>query len=645
MPANDTSPEIVMLKNLRGSAKPGGNGKYEIRIPIFQRGIVWSDDQKRKLIESIKLGYPVGSLMAFETFENNKPVWALIDGLQRTSTIIDYLDKPFKIANPALFYSTDILTKIAQILYPDNPVPRISELSELSEVLDEWLRHMETNSSAAGFHAGRLQEHLVEKLFNNVHLSPEKSNKLINYLSEHFFEHINKEIAKIEDATLPFIVYKGPEDQVPEIFERINSEGMKLSKYETFAATWTYSKVQILNPQIKTYIQKKYEELQSKGYVISGLDGDVRDVSEYNLFEYLFGLGKLLTDKHPLIFRKSTDPADPVPLGFVIATIAYQSPISKMKDLSNKLRQVYAGEIINLNNFEIALSKSCQAVEDSLRGFLKIKLNSRMREKQFIPHSDNQIFSYITRYLIERFDSHNNWIEKQENRSAELLKNIPLFYLLDILNGSWSGSGDSRLYRVTWSSDENTISPANDYLNSPTFEEWNSTLESWHSRELGKLQKDRTSNSPEARLLLKFLYQDVMTVVQNETTEFHIEHLWSVEKLRNIISSTNSDGWPIGALSNLALLEKSINETKGSVMLGDFKESDRGRELDSTAWEKIQRFVIWPQCDELKFEKTLTIDAYKEFCRTRFSHLKRIILREVGFSDQVQAEYLRSLSR
>jgi hypothetical protein len=642
MPANDTNPEIVMLKNLRGSTKPNGNGKYEIRIPIFQRGIVWNEEQKRKLIESIKLGYPVGSLMAFETFENNRPVWGLIDGLQRTSTIIDYLDKPFKIADPALFYTGDILTRIAQILFPENPTSRISELTE---VLNEWLKLMETNNPASGFHAGRLQEYLVEKLFNNVYLPQDKSNNLMNYLSEEFFVHIDKEIGKIEDATLPFIIYKGPEDQVPEIFERINSEGMKLSKYETFAATWTFRKVQITNPNVISYIQKKYEELQSRGYVISGLDGDVRDVSEYNLFEYLFGLGKLLTEKHPLIFRASPNPADPVPLGFVIATVAYQLPISKMKDLANKLRETYAGETINLNNFENALSESCRAIEDSLRGFLKIRLNSKTREKQFIPHSDNQIFSYITRYMVERFDSNNNWIEKEQNRSAELLKNIPLFYLLDILNGSWSGSGDSRLYRVTWSVDENGISPASDYLNSPPFDEWNSSLDSWHNRELAKLQKDRSSNTPEARLLLKFLYQDVMTVVQNETIDFHIEHLWSVDKLKNIISSTNSDGWPIGAFSNLALLEKDINQAKGSIMLGDFKETDRGREFGSNTWEKIQKFVIWPQCEDLKFEKSLTKETYIEFCKSRFSELKKIILKEVGFSEQVQAEYLRSLSR
>lgn len=636
-----SDPKIVVLKNLRGSAAPGGNGRYEIKIPQFQRGIVWNEEQKKKLIESIQRGYPVGSLMAYQTTENNRSVWSLIDGLQRTSTILEYLDKPFKIAAPSLFYTLDHSTQISQILFPEDSGSRISQLTE---VLDEWLKLKETNDQASGFHAGKLQQYLVEKLFNNIHLSAEKSIKLIDYLSEEFFEHINQEIAKIEDASLPFIIYTGPEDQVPEIFERINTEGMKLSKYETFAATWTFKKVEFSNGEIKTRIRDKYAELEAKGYVISGLAGDSSNLSNFNLFEYLFGLGKHLTEKHPLIFRESRNAAEPVALGFVLATIAYKIPISKMKELASRLGETYAGDSINLDNFEKAVSESCRVVEDSLRGFLKIKLNARSREKQFIPHSDNQIFSYVARYLIERYDYSNDWVEKPINRSSELLRNIPLFYLLDILNGTWAGSGDSRLYRVSWDVTGNSIVPSNEYFNSPSISQWDSTLESWHNRELSKLQKVRTSITSEAKLLLKFLYQDRMSVAQNETIDFDIEHLWSVEKLVGLVSSTNSDGWPIGAFSNLALLEKDINQTKGSTMLGDYK-SDRGRDLDATTWERIQKFVIWPEVEDLQFKKDLNKETYIEFCKSRFIELKKLILIEVGFSAEAQVEYHKLLPR
>jgi hypothetical protein len=316
-----------------------------------------------------------------------------------------------------------------------------------------------------------------------------------------------------------------------------------------------------------------------------------------------------------------------------------------MRDLAAKLGDIYAGDTINLENFENAVIESCKAVEDSLRGFLKIRLNSRTREKQFIPHSDNQIFSYICRYLIERFDPNRNWAERPSNQAATLLKNIPLFYILEILDGTWSGSGDSRLFRVTWTGTEETSLPASDYLNAPTIDSWDTTLESWHNRELAKLQKERTANTAEAKLLLKFLYQDVMTVVQNETVLFDIEHLWSVEKLKALVESTNSDGWPIGAFSNLALLDKEINQTKGSVMLGDYKESREGQSLDTRTWQQISKFVIWPEVEKLRYQETLTKETYIDFCKERFVELKKMILEEVGFSTSDQLRYFENLNR
>lgn len=627
----DTNPQIVVLKNLRGSTNRGGNGSYEIRIPVFQRGIVWNESQKQKLIESIKKGYPVGSLMAYQTFESTsgtpKPVWSLIDGLQRTSTILEYLDKPFKVADPGLFISTEHLGEISKILFADD---HLDQIPAVTETLKSWLSTIATNNPELGFHAGRLQQYLIEHLLGGVILPQEKSQRLLNYLPEKFFAHINKEIAKIEDASIPIIVYTGPEDQVPEIFERINTQGMKLSKYETFAATWTHKKVKINNEEIRDRIRKKYLALEEQGYVITGIVGDLRELDDFNLFEYLFGLGKVLTDNHKLLFKSSPDSTEPVPIGFVVATIAFREPIAKMKDLAAKLGTIYSGNAINLENFEKALTVSCQAIEDCLRSFLSIRLSSRNRERQFLPHSDNQIFSYIARYMIERFDYNNNWLEKSESRVDELIANIPKLYLRDILDGAWAGSGDSRLFRVTWDNSGDSLRPSNEYLQPISRQDWEGTLSNWHNRELSKLQKERSTVSNEAKMLLKFVYQDIITVSRNENTSFDIEHLWSVSKLREIILLNDSDGWPIGAVSNLALLESSLNQAKGSMMLGDWQETESGRQIPRETWAVVQKLVIHPPIQELKHDKELNREKYLDFCRFRFEELKKILFLHLG---------------
>lgn len=58
--------------------------------PEFQRLFRWDIGQKSKLIESLLLGIPVPSIFVFEK-ENG--TWELIDGLQRISTVLEFMGK------------------------------------------------------------------------------------------------------------------------------------------------------------------------------------------------------------------------------------------------------------------------------------------------------------------------------------------------------------------------------------------------------------------------------------------------------------------------------------------------------------------------------------------------------------------------
>ena len=56
--------------------------------PEFQRLFRWDSGQKSKLIESLLLGIPLPSIFVFEKDDGN---WELIDGLQRVSTILEFM--------------------------------------------------------------------------------------------------------------------------------------------------------------------------------------------------------------------------------------------------------------------------------------------------------------------------------------------------------------------------------------------------------------------------------------------------------------------------------------------------------------------------------------------------------------------------
>ena len=61
-----------------------------IKIPKFQRRLVWSEKKKQDLIETLHKGYPFGALLVAPNINNDKETLQLLDGQQRLSTINSY---------------------------------------------------------------------------------------------------------------------------------------------------------------------------------------------------------------------------------------------------------------------------------------------------------------------------------------------------------------------------------------------------------------------------------------------------------------------------------------------------------------------------------------------------------------------------
>lgn len=62
--------------------------------PEYQRNLVWDDQRKSALIESILLRIPIPSFYIDERSDGGKSV---IDGLQRLSTIHEYINGNFRL--------------------------------------------------------------------------------------------------------------------------------------------------------------------------------------------------------------------------------------------------------------------------------------------------------------------------------------------------------------------------------------------------------------------------------------------------------------------------------------------------------------------------------------------------------------------
>jgi vacuolar-type H+-ATPase subunit F/Vma7 len=512
--------------------------------------------------------------------------------------------------------------------------PSHADYSQVESVIESWLKEVKKPELAAGYSSTKLYEYMKDKLPTSQALQDkDRTVEIIEFLNDSLIEQIKNKVDVIASSELPIIVYTGSEENVPEIFERINSQGIKLSKYETFAATWTDIQATIVNQDIREKISDKYAMLKDAGYSISGIEDLEEGEGQYNLFEYLFGLGKILSDKYEYLFPESEDADDLVSASFVMTTIAHKLKTSEMSKLASKLKEMHNGGSIDLSAFEAALFNSCDAVQNSLKKYMSIKLNSAADSKRFLPHSENQIYSLIVRYLIEKYDIEHNWSLRPEPKTSVLLKNIPLFYLLDVLNGEWAGSGDTRLWNTCWiAEDDGTFTRANQYLNTPSKQSWEDALNNWHNKELGKLQFKRTSISADSKLVMKYIYAEIVTVADDVALTFHIEHLWSVKALTDLIqASATKEGWPISAISNLSILTNKVNTMKLDVMLGDFKNSSKGSEVTDAEWSRIQEWLINPSVQDIKHRADFTKEEFIAFCDGRFVSLKSKLLSQLGY--------------
>ncbi|SIR90397.1 DUF262 domain-containing protein [Micromonospora avicenniae] len=101
-------PTIALVDDLLG-----GIGRGEIRVPAFQRPFVWRPAQMLELFDSIERGYPIGSLLLWQTDVQvpsldrigglevppppaGKQISYLLDGHQRVSTLFGVLNRPLR---------------------------------------------------------------------------------------------------------------------------------------------------------------------------------------------------------------------------------------------------------------------------------------------------------------------------------------------------------------------------------------------------------------------------------------------------------------------------------------------------------------------------------------------------------------------
>lgn len=242
-----------------------GNGKAQ--LPDFQRSWVWDDTRICKLIESISSGFPMGAAMFLETGNDsvrfvyrpiegvtannlNTPDYLILDGQQRLTTLYQVFRSSEPVqTRPAnsrertilRHYYIDIRKALDQSADRLEAIISINEKKQLTEDIG---RTVTLDLST------RDNEYKEFMYPLNIALDiVESQNWLIGLLAYHgndpkilgiFQEFQRRILANIQTYKIPVInvTRETSKEAVCQIFENVNTGGVKLTVFELVTATF-----------------------------------------------------------------------------------------------------------------------------------------------------------------------------------------------------------------------------------------------------------------------------------------------------------------------------------------------------------------------------------------------------------------------
>ncbi|MDE2859098.1 MAG: DUF262 domain-containing protein [Chloroflexota bacterium] len=628
MPAlrNAVEIDVWTVGKLMDAVSGNPNGNSRITIPEFQRRLVWSQATRKGLIDSIKRGHPFGSVLIYEDIARGQSArdgnkyYNLIDGLQRTQALksyVEYRNGYFTRAD----LEDEFVDSLAAYLgkYSDEYKDRIRQ------TIVDWVKEKKGYDAQDGWRTENLVEALISSvlkypsdsnLYRDSYFELNRNDSLVRNLGM-FLDDVSSEVKLVLDAKIPVLIYTGPSSELPTVFELLNSRGTVLSRYEIYAAQWMDHRHQIKNTDVIEAIWKKYETLEEEGFTLDvseeAPDEESRRNRRYTLFDYLFGFGQYLADKFPRLFRPVHDDR-PSSVGFNLMTACLGLHVQDMANLPNEINHLQWEEL------ERCLMESSRFIDNILKPILSAPQYGRKRSP--IYHSEFMIISMIATAFQVKFsklDLSENGGWRTDRRS--LKKNIPMFYLYEILHDDWRGSGDGKLYDAVKTLRYVDNAP-------PSAQRWEQVLDDWYydsqiSLVHSKNSKRHIRDSRPEYLLLKYIFAERMAT----TKTYHVEHIIPVALLQSHMEET--DEWPINTIGNLALLEQA-GDLKANVQTYDVMLSEQRRRGDITAEQQEDRLQFYESqllCPANLLPKPLTKDKYEGFLLERFELLKSEFLR------------------
>lgn len=579
----------------------------QIELPSFQRSVVWTDEKKKNFINTVLSGSPFGSLLLYK--DMNK--YLLVDGLQRFSTIRNFLEYPDKYINLGDDCKETINDIVDIIKTKTDLVTNYKTLSNeiLLSIKDSFSLEKDTGKMAYDIVSKMpivLQSNNTELLFS--------IQKLINQMLLNLTARYN-----VSELKIPVIIFHGDYDKLPDIFEKLNSNGTKLNKYDIYAAKWSRITFKVDDATLLQLVDKKYEDMINEtGVEILNYElGQICKNQEINLFEYCFALGKLLKNECPNILGSQIGTSSDIDsVGFVLLSTILTGSAQKIDSLPKYFLNANASELVNFKNIILKCVKEVNKLLNDYILTVDQKLVSKYIESQMI-------CIIATLFKIKYAYNEHKTLSFVENTKTKNLiqlfnKNMPKRYLFDIISNYWVGSGDSK---ITDEMAKNLYD--NRYITTILKSSWEVILNEWANEQI---QKPSKRISPEVKLFLNYIINLTVLKSKYNDKKFNFEYIISRDKFNNKFHGANG----LSALGNICFLPQFEVRSKHENTI--YEQIDN-KSIVYGVNEDILNDFLYPARNELNFVKTnesFTYENYKKFLKGRNNYLINKFLEIIG---------------
>jgi len=497
-----------------------------IKIPKFQRRLVWSEKKKRDLIETLHKGYPFGALLVAPNINNDKETLQLLDGQQRLSTINSYENN------------------------------KVSYWKKLNEDVFNNLKE-KINLDLADEGQSQLDDSEIEKLLQDTFdladwtdryekMAKDKRRRLRDYI-----KNARKQIQTyidLDKLQIPVMRFLGDHADLPEVFENLNKGGTPLNKYEVLSASWANATLTMpaddrRGTQILDLVKGYYQDMKADGeFEIDDFSEDeISSTRKINLAEFGRAFGTYVTGMIPaLVGRQSYQVSNEI--GFGLLGIIVGIDNRRLVDLNDHLA------MIQKNIFSIL--EKAEKISNNLNSTFSVLFSQNI---SFKSNPKNPKSAYSTG-LSTTFKvlSYFGALWEQDDLGTQIsLKFIPQYYVYDFLTGAWTAHGDQRLL------DYYPSKKIKNYENQLTKEQFESAFKNWLSENTGV----RKTFSKEVKALITL--HSNLTYLKGSVPygeDFEFEHI--LPKARVLAYDTSLKNIHLSALGNGMFLPKTLNNNK-----------------------------------------------------------------------------------